>query len=139
MNKLLFVLALNIAFISHLGAQSTNRERWPDHFEIDFLGYLYSGVYFNPGETEATVEIDVPLSSGLIITQAYSSVGLATIDGNKVFFTFRKNKLQRELEGISPAELQIPGTIRVGPHYGQEKGTYLVSIGWDYNNLFNEH
>lgn len=131
MNKLLFALALNMAFISHLYAQ-----RGPDHFEVDFLGYLYSGIYFNPGETEATVEIDVPLSSGQIITQAYSSIGKATIDGNKVFFTFRKTKLQRELEGLSPLDLQIPGTIRVGPYYGQETGTYLVSIGWDYNNLF---
>lgn len=136
MNKLLFVLALNIAFISNLFGQT---EREPYRLEIDFLGYLYSTVYFNPGETEATVQIDVPLNGWYIITQAYSSIGLATIDGNKVFFTFRKKKLQFELEGSSPLELQIPGTIRVGPYYGQEKGTYLVSIGWDYNNLFNEH
>lgn len=131
MGKLLFVLILNIAFISNICGQGS--------YKTEFLGYLDAEIHFNPGETEATVEVDVPLGIGQHIIQAHSSIGLPTIiEGNKVFFPFRKNKLQRELEGYSPSSLPIPGTIIVEPTDSwYENAQYEVRIMWDYDNLFN--
>lgn len=136
MNKLLFVFALNIVFISNLFGQ-TERGIWGTHH----MGYIDTGIYFNPGDTEATVEIDLntTLGVGQYVTQASSIIGRATIEGNKVFFTFQKSRLQRELEGLSPNSIQIPGTIIVEPanEIMYDRESYEVRIMWEYDNLFN--
>ena len=134
MNKLLFVLALNIAFISNLFGQ-TVRGGTQD------MGYIHTSIYFNPGETEATVEVDLSttLTANQYVTQASSIIGRASVQGKRVIFTFQRSRLQRELEGLSPDNIQIPGTIIVEPAsdgmYNRE--SYEVCIMWEYDNLFN--